>query len=140
MYNTIIDKLEAILNTITEIKKVYDTEVVTTTNYPYATITPISRSSSYKTMGAGLTERQYQFAIRVYANLKDTTVNGQTVLRTIADKIDTALEKQANITLTGSVTYSELSDASFRFVSAETGLYVYEVTYKANVAFNRNVA
>jgi hypothetical protein len=139
MYNSIIDKLEAILNTITEIKKVYDTEVVTTTNYPYATITPISRSSVYKTIGSGYNERKYQFAIRVYANLKDTTINGQTALRAIADKIDIALEKQSNITLGGTVTYSELSDASFRFVSAETGLYVYEVIYKANVAFSRNV-
>lgn len=139
MYNTIIDKLEAILNTITEIKAVYDTEVVQSTAYPYATIIPAGRSSLLKTMGSGYNERLYTFSVRVYANLKDITINGQKVLRTIADKMDTAFEKQSNITLDGTIAWSELSDGAFRFAATDTGLYVYEVTYKAKVNFNRNV-
>lgn len=136
MYNNIADKIEAILNGITEIKEVFDTEVVQPTKYPYATVIPVSRSSTYKTV-TGFNQRDYIFSIKVYGNMKDTTVNTQKVIRTIASKIDDAIESKANLRLGGTINYTLLSDSSFRFASAEVGLYIYEVSYKASVIWPR---
>ncbi len=136
MFTAIISQLKTLLTTVTGVQLVYDYEPNKPTKYPYISITPLGHAKSqYESLRDA--SRQVKIMIRVYGHLHDTQKTGQTNLRSVVDSIINTLEHKDNVTLGGTVSYSELSESNFRFVHKESQLYVCEITYYAQVRFNR---
>ncbi len=136
MFTAIIAQLKTLITAVAGVQLVYDYEPNKPTKYPYVSITPLGHNKSeYATLRDAT--REVRVMIRVYGHLHDTQKTGQTNLRTVVDSIINALEHKNNVTLSGAIDYSELSESNFQFVNKESQLYVCEITYHAQVRYNR---
>ena len=136
MFSAIIAQLATLIATVSGVQIVYDYEPNKPAKYPFVSITPIGHvKSEYATLRDS--SREVRIMLRVYGHLHETQMTGQTNLRTVVDSIIDTLEKKDNVTLSGTIDYSELSESTFHFVNKESQLYVCEITYFARVRFNR---
>ncbi len=136
MFAAIITQLKALLQTVSGVQIVYEYEPNKPTKYPFVSITPLGHSKSqYASLRDSV--REVKIMLRVYGHLHETQKTGQTNLRTVVDSIIDTLEHKDNVTLGGTINFSELSESNFQFVNKESQLYVCEITYYAQVRFNR---
>lgn len=136
MFTAIINQLKTLLTAVAGVQLVYEYEPNKPTKYPYVSIMPLGHNKSqYETLRDS--SREVKIMIRVYGHLHDTQKTGQTNLRSVVDSIINTLEHKNNVTLSGTIDYSELSESNFRFVNKESQLYVCEIIYYARVRFNR---
>lgn len=136
MFSDIIAQLKTVIAAVTGVQLVYDYEPNKPTQYPFVSITPLGHTrSQYNTLRD--TTREVKIMLRVYGHLHETQKTSQTNLRTVVDSIINTLEHKDNVTLSGTIDYSELSESTFRFVNKESQLYVCEIIYYARVRFNR---
>lgn len=136
MFTDIIAQLATLIATVSGVQLVYDYEPNKPTQYPYVSITPQGhRQSQYATLRDAT--REVRIMIRVYGHLHDTQKTGQTNLRTVVDSVINTLEHKNNVTLGGTIDYSELSESNFHFVNKESQLFVCEIIYHARMRYNR---
>ncbi len=136
MFTAIISQLKTLLTAVTGVQIVYDYEPNKPTKYPFVSITPLGHAKSQYASLRDAT-REVRIMIRVYGHLHDTQKTGQTNLRSVVDSIINVLEHKDNVTLGGTINYSELSESNFHFVNKESQLYVCEIIYHAQVRYNR---
>jgi len=134
-YSSIITAIDTIINGITAVKEHYTYEPQQFTKYPAVTITPIGHHEEYLTLRD--TRREYTFSIRVYGQIDNTRTDTQVTIRDLVDTIIDTLGLQTNITLNGACDYSELSDATFKFVERGSSLFVGEITMKVQKSYAR---
>lgn len=137
MYREIIGELKTIIQNINSVQSVYDYEPRQKTAYPCVTITPVGHNEEY--LSIGRTSREVNFMIRVYQNITTDDDDGQILIQDVVDDVIDELSKATNTTLNGKCAYTSLSKSVFSFVTAESPLYVAEITYTAMVLFNRQV-
>jgi hypothetical protein len=136
MFTAIIAQLKTLITAVAGVQLVYDYEPNKPTKYPFVSITPLGHAKSEYASLRDAT-REVRIMLRVYGHLHDTQKTGQTNLRTVVDSIINTLEHKDNVTLSGTINYSELSESNFHFVNKESQLYVCEIIYHAQVRYNR---
>jgi hypothetical protein len=135
MYSSIITALKNLIDDITSVQAIYDSEPTEITEYPAVILLPDSHRESY----ANLRDNRVDVTIiiRVYGQLDATHSTSQVKVREVADSIIAKLAKQTNITLGGLVDFSTLTDATFRFGKGKAQLYICEMRYKCAYRINR---
>lgn len=136
MFTSIITQLKTLLESVAGVQLVYDYEPNKPTKYPFVSITPLGHGKS-EYLSLRDAKREVRIMIRVYGHLHDTQKTGQTNLRTVVDSVINTLEHKNNVTLGGTIDFSELSESNFQFVNKESQLYVCEIIYHAQVRYNR---
>lgn len=104
-YYAISQKLKTILETVRDgaggrLAEIYDTQVPTSPEYPYATIS--SGDATEDTLDTELNKTLYRFTIRA-VNVSEDKVATETTMRKLADDILAELRKRENQTLGGTV-------------------------------------
>lgn len=140
-YSTIITALDTLIGNVTGVKEHFTYEPQQFTKYPAVTITPVGHQEEY--LSLGVTSRTYTFTIRVYGQLDNTrsgttsTLNSQIVVRDLVDSIIDTIGLQSNITIGGTVDYSELTGCAFKMVQKEASYFVGEITLKVKKSYVR---
>lgn len=137
-YSDIIDKLDTIVAGITEIKVRYKYEPQQITAYPAISISPVGHTDNFLSLRD--TKREYNFTLRLWGQMESTRDDTQIVIRDIAEKLIDKLNATSNITLGGTVEFSQLTTGKFAFIQKESSMYVFEIGYKAIVTINRDTA
>lgn len=138
-YNEIGTAIKTLLDAqevTTGLQVTYTTLPAEMTTYPCAVIFPISHTGGARDMRDNV--RTYTFMIRVYGNLEGSDEsNVQTMVRDIVDRVINILEKQTNLSLSGTCDYATVPSNTFRFESSPSRLYLGEITYEMRVRYNR---
>lgn len=137
-YSDIIDKLDTIVAGITEVKAHFKYEPQQITAYPAVSISPVGHTDNFLSLRD--TKREYNFTLRVWGQMEATRDDTQVVVREIADKLIDKLEATSNITLGGTVEFTQLTTGKFAFIQKEASMYVFEIGYKAIVTINRDAS
>jgi hypothetical protein len=133
-YQEIIDAIDTLLDTITDIKAVYDVEPTSITAYPCAIIVPLSHTEEYQTLKH--IKRTFKIRIMVWGQLQDTSEDSQRIVRDIVDQI---IDKLANnITLSGEVDFTKLTECSFDKGVKYAGMYMGDITLSAMKTYARS--
>ena len=134
-YSELITKLAAIITAgVMDLKAVYTSYPNGPLSvFPCAIVMPSGRTSEF--LSTRDTRRKVTIFIRIYGSLDNTEVNTQIKIRDVADKVTNVLEK--NITLDSTIEWSQPISDKFAFDSKTNNLYYNEITYVANVRFNR---
>lgn len=133
MYSDIITKLKARIEALDDVQACLDYEPTSLSVYPTVTVTPLGHTEEYQTLRD--TRWNINIAIRVYGELSDTDETTQKTVRALVQSIVEDLN--SDITLTGTVEFSMLTKAEFKFVTRDTNLFVGELTYSATQRHNR---
>ena len=134
----VISALATILEGITDIKAVHEGVPGEWTDYPAATIYPLSWEEEYADLRDTKIVAVFRIGIHVTYDTATDLPGAQAVLWSIVNQVKEELGKQENIDLGGAIDFSSLSSGSFLFDTKEANQVYCLIDYKATKRFNRH--
>jgi hypothetical protein len=134
-YVSISAQIKAILDTISEIKSVYNYNEKSLNTYPAAVIVAASHANRFSDLAAN--QRDYTFKVYIFhpTNTATDAASAESILRTLADALITAVE--TNVTLNGSCDWAAPTMGSWGYDQREVPVRFIEITIVARKRVNR---
>lgn len=131
----VIEKLQDLIETVTNVQVVYDGVPEYPAQFPAVTIQPNNWVEEWGDLRD--TTDNHEFIITVFIQLEIDRLTSQRQLRDIVSGIRTVLGSQDNITLDGLIDSSRLTRGQYIFEQKESKLYFCELTYQCRKRYNR---
>ena len=132
-YTSISTQLASIIDEITAVQAVYEYAPKNPGPFPYVTVEESGNTDIFLSTAAN--EREYEFMIRVYYPLDDSSACSR-IMKSVVDSIISELE--GNNTLDGVVSWSLPVTAKWLYtVNAPKPMRVCEITLRAKEVVNR---
>lgn len=132
---SVIEKLQDLIETVDNVKVVYDGVPEYPAQFPAVTIQANNWVEDFGDLRD--TVDNHEFTITVFIQLEADRLTSQRELRDIVSDIRDTLGSQANITLDGLVDSSRLTRGQYMFEQKESKLYFCELTYQCRKRYNR---